>query len=70
MREIAPAAPYEVTQSHGYERSQPARLQGAGLQQIRVAIPERAGSVLIEYRRIGGWGRPAGWENLMRKSTL
>ena len=54
VREIVPTAPYEVTQSHGYERSQPARLQGAELQQMRVAIPERPGSVLIEYRRIGG----------------
>ena len=54
VREIVPTAPYEVTQSHGYERSQPVRLQGAGLQQMRVAIPERPGSVLIEYRRIGG----------------
>ncbi len=29
VREIVPAAPYEVMQSHGYERSPPARLQGA-----------------------------------------
>ena len=54
VREIVPTAPYEVTQSHGYERSQPARLQGAALQQMRVAIPARPGSLLIEYRRIGG----------------
>jgi alpha-galactosidase len=54
VREIVPTAPYEVTQSHGYERLPPVRLQGAELQQMRVAIPERPGSVLIEYRRIGG----------------
>jgi len=53
VREIVPAAPYEVTQSRGYERSQPDRLRGVELQQMRVAIPERPGSVLIEYRRIG-----------------
>jgi hypothetical protein len=44
VREIVPAAPYEVTQSHGYERSSPARLQGAEFQHMRVAIPERPGS--------------------------
>jgi len=53
VREIVPAAPYEVTQSRGYERSQPDHLRGVELQQMRVAIPERPGSVLIEYRRIG-----------------
>ena len=54
VREIVPTAPYELTQSHGYERSRPVRLQGAELQQMRVAIPDRPGSLLIEYRRMGG----------------
>jgi alpha-galactosidase len=54
VREISPTAYYEVTRSHEYDRSRPVRLQGAELQQMRVAIPARLGSVLIEYRRIGG----------------
>ena len=53
VREISPTAYYEVTLSHEYDRSQPVRLQRAELQQMRVAIPARPGSVLIEYRRIG-----------------
>ena len=51
LREIDPAADYEVTQAYGYEPSAPKRLKGSDLRSLKLQIDEKPGSVIIEYRK-------------------
>jgi alpha-galactosidase len=51
LREIDPAADYDVTLSYGYEPSAPKRMNGASLRSLKLQIDEKPGSVVIEYRR-------------------
>jgi alpha-galactosidase len=51
LREIDPAADYEVTQAYGYERSAPKRMKGTELTSMKLQIDEKPGSVVIEYRK-------------------
>ena len=52
VREIDPAADYEITLAYTYEPSAPKHVKGADLAKLKLTIPERPGSVLIEYRRL------------------
>jgi alpha-galactosidase len=52
LREIDPAADYEVTQSQGYERSAPKRMKGAELGSLKLQIEQQPGSLVIEYRKV------------------
>jgi alpha-galactosidase len=54
LREIDPAADYEVTQSYGYERSAPKRVKGAdlGSPKLHIIVNEKPGSVVIEYKKV------------------
>ena len=54
LRGLEPAAEYTVTQAGAYEPSPPVTMRGADLQRLRVQIPERPGSVVVEYRRSEG----------------
>ena len=40
LREIDPAADYEVTQAYGYERSAPKRVKGAELRSLKLRISD------------------------------
>ena len=51
LREIDPAADYEVTQAYGYEPSPPKRMKGSELRSLKLHIDEKPGSVIIEYRK-------------------
>jgi hypothetical protein len=51
LREIEPAAEYEVVRSVGYEPSAPVRVRGTELQRSRLEVPERPGAVVLEYKR-------------------
>jgi hypothetical protein len=52
LREIEPAADYEVVRSAGYEPSAPMRVRGTELRRSRLEISERPGSVVLEYKRV------------------
>ena len=52
LREIDPAAGYEVTLSHTYQSENPATMKGSDLQNLKIDITEAPGSVIIEYRLI------------------
>jgi alpha-galactosidase len=53
LHEIEPQADYEVTQATHDEHSSPVKMSGTALQRLSLAIDERPGSLLVEYRRIG-----------------
>ncbi|MBN2559589.1 MAG: NPCBM/NEW2 domain-containing protein [Phycisphaerae bacterium] len=50
LREIDPAADYEVTLSAGYQPSSPVTIRGEELLRYRAVIDERPGSLILEYR--------------------
>lgn len=54
LREIEPDAEYEIVLYNTYEPSTPVRVKGEEFQHYRIEIPERPGSVLVEYREISG----------------
>jgi alpha-galactosidase len=51
LREIDPAAQYEVVLSHSYQPSPPLLMPGEKLRRFRAVIDEKPGSLLLEYRR-------------------
>ena len=51
LREIDPAANYQVVLHRGYEPGQPVVTPGSALSRLSLAIDERPGSVLVEYRK-------------------
>jgi len=53
LREIAPAATYEVTVSRTYQPDKAVTMKGAELEQLKLAIDECPGSVIVEYRKVG-----------------
>jgi alpha-galactosidase len=52
LRAVDPEAEYEVTESHGYERSATKRVKGAEIGSLKLRIDEQPGSVVIEYRKM------------------
>ncbi|MHB1295191.1 MAG: glycoside hydrolase family 36 protein [Anaerolineae bacterium] len=52
LRAIDPEADYDVTMAYGYAPSAPKRMKGAALCAMELAIPERAGSLVVEYRKV------------------
>jgi alpha-galactosidase len=54
LREIDPAANYQVTMYHGYEPEKPVTMRGSDLARLSVAIGECPGSVLVEYKAVRG----------------
>ena len=52
LRQIDPAADYDVTQAYGYEPSAPKRIKGAELRSLKLHIDQKPGSVVIEYRKL------------------
>jgi alpha-galactosidase len=53
VRQIDPAADYEITQSQTCDApTAPQIMKGAGMQRLRLQIDARPGSVLVEYRRL------------------
>ena len=52
LREIDPAADYDVTQSIGYEPGQPKRMKGAELVPFVLHVEPSPGSVIVEYRKV------------------
>ncbi len=52
LREIDPAAEYEVVRSVGCEPSAAVRVRGSELQRLRLEILARPGSVVLEYKRV------------------
>ena len=57
LHEVDAAADYEVTRSPRYTPTAPVRMKGAQLRTLRVEIDERPGSLVIEYKRVGGKDR-------------
>ena len=53
LHEIDPDAKYEITQSHGYDPSDPLELAGTQLQLLKLEIDDCPGSVVVEYKRAG-----------------
>jgi hypothetical protein len=51
LREIDPAAEYEVALSKGFDPESPARMKGTELLKLTLAIPDCPGSVIVEYVR-------------------
>ncbi|MCC6695378.1 MAG: NPCBM/NEW2 domain-containing protein [Candidatus Hydrogenedentes bacterium] len=51
LRGIDADAEYDVTLSHSYVPEPVARMRGAALREFTVEIPERPGSVLVEYHK-------------------
>ena len=52
LREIDPAADYDVTKSIGYERSSPKRVKGADITSLKLHIEQQPGSLIIEYKKV------------------
>ena len=52
LREIEPGASYRVTSYRGYDGSRPVTMKGAALREFEVAIEDRPGSLLVEYRKV------------------
>jgi hypothetical protein len=52
LREIDPAAEYEVTLYPEYTPAAPVRMKGAALATIPLEISGQPGSLLMEYRQI------------------
>ena len=52
LRQIDPAATYEVTLSAGYQTPPPTRMAGADLRRLAITIDEAPGSVLLRYRKV------------------
>ncbi|MHB8863745.1 MAG: hypothetical protein ACYC6N_15185, partial [Pirellulaceae bacterium] len=52
VRNIDPAADYEVWQSSSFQRSPPVTIAGRKLLSYRAVIDEQPGSVIVEYRRL------------------
>jgi len=52
LKQIDPRAPYEVTTASDWTPGEPRRVQGAELVDLSVAVPQRPGSQLIEYRKV------------------
>ncbi len=51
LREIDASANYEVTTYVSYDPDPPVTMNGAALQKLTIAISDRPGSVIVEYRR-------------------
>jgi alpha-galactosidase len=51
LREVDPAADYEVIERPGYPSSPPMTVKGAQLQRYRAVIDSQPGSLILEYRR-------------------
>ncbi len=52
LREIDPDAEYEVVRSPGYVPSAPQRVRGSELLHAHLDVPERPGSIVLEYQRL------------------
>jgi alpha-galactosidase len=52
IRSIEPEAEYEITESSGYEQGKPSRMRGDAMLKHAVTIPERPGSVIVEYSKV------------------
>jgi len=52
LRDVDPAATYEVVRSAGYEPAAPVRLRGSEFQPLRIDIDERPGSLVLEYKKV------------------
>ncbi|MHB0856742.1 MAG: glycoside hydrolase family 36 protein [Anaerolineae bacterium] len=52
LQAIEPETDYEVTWAYGYEPSAPERVKGSQLCAMALTLPERAGSLVIEYRKV------------------
>ena len=52
LHAIDPQAHYDLTLCPGYETPAPIRMKGSDLQTIRAEIPERPGSLIIEYKQL------------------
>jgi len=53
LREIDPAAAYQVTPSHTYQPSPPITVKGAAFQHYKAEIDDRPGSLIVEYKKVG-----------------
>ncbi|MCG3147424.1 MAG: Alpha-galactosidase Mel36A [Verrucomicrobiae bacterium] len=53
LRDIEPAARYRVTVLRSYEPDPPVTLTGAELEQFKIEIEDRPGSVIVEYQKEG-----------------
>jgi len=54
LRQIDPVAEYEIVSYHAYEPSMPVRIKGNEFQHYGIEIPDRPGSVIVEYREVSG----------------
>jgi alpha-galactosidase len=54
LRGLDPAADYELTRSLDYRPQSPVRMKGSELQRLRIDLDQRPGSVILEYRKLGG----------------
>jgi alpha-galactosidase len=52
LREIDPAAEYEVTEASSYERPVTRRVKGTELGSLELRIPQKPGSLIVEYKKI------------------
>jgi alpha-galactosidase len=52
LRDIDPAADYEVTERPGYQPSAPVTIKGEQLQRYCAVIDTQPGSLIFEYRRV------------------
>ena len=52
LKQIDPAALYEVTTATAWQQSTPRRVLGAELVHLTITIPEQASSQLLEYNRV------------------
>ena len=52
LRDIDPAADYEVMERRGFQPSPPEHITGQQLQGYRATVDTRPGSLVIEYRRV------------------
>ena len=51
LREIDPAADYEVIERPGYQPLPPVTIKGEQLQRYRAVIDSQPGSLILEYHR-------------------
>ena len=52
LRAIDARATYQVRMYHGYDPEQPVTIRGSDLARLNIAIGERPGSVIVEYRQL------------------
>ena len=53
LYDINKDARYEVTEYLGYKSSKPFIISGAELSKLEISIPDRPGSMIVEYKKVG-----------------